>query len=148
MSIGAWLRNSVLAIGLLAGSAGATPPDVPTLPDKEWRAIQRVISAQLGALKAGDGGKAMSYASPGIRARFGTAENFLQMVRGGYAPLLEARHTQVLTGALIDGATIQPLRLVLPDNTVLVALYQMERQPDGQWRIAGCVLAPSTVQSA
>jgi hypothetical protein len=69
------------------------------------------------------------------------------MVREGYAPLLAARHTQFLEGALIEGATIQPLRLVLPDNTVLVALYQMQKQADGGWRIAGCVLAPSTVQA-
>ena len=43
---------------------------------------------------------------------------------------------------------IQPLRLVAPDNTVLVALYTMEKQKDGRWKIAGCVLAPSTVQAA
>jgi len=30
---------------------------------------------------------------------------------------------------------------------VLVALYQMQKQADGRWRIAGCVIAPSTVQS-
>ena len=28
----------------------------------------------------------------------------------------------------------------------LVALYTIERQPDGQWRIVGCALAPSTVE--
>jgi hypothetical protein len=89
----------------------------------------------------------MSFAAPGIRAQFGTPDNFLRMVREGYAPLLEARHTQFLEGALIDGAAIQPLRLVLADNTVLVALYQMQQQQDGSWRIAGCVLAPSTVQA-
>ena len=38
--------------------------------------------------------------------------------------------------------------LVAPDNSVLVALYTMEKQKDGRWRIAGCVLAPSTVQAA
>jgi len=69
------------------------------------------------------------------------------MVREGYAPLLAARYTQFLEGALIEGAVIQPLRLVLPDDTVVIALYEMQRQPDGRWRIAGCVLAPSTVQS-
>ena len=89
----------------------------------------------------------MTFAAPGIREQFGTPDNFLQMVRTGYAPLLDARYTQFLEGALVDGAVIQPLRLVLPDNTVLVALYQMQRQPDGSWRIAGCVLAPSTVQA-
>ena len=43
------------------------------------------------ALKAGDGTKAMTYAAPGIRDQFGTPENFLRMVREGYAPLLAAR---------------------------------------------------------
>ena len=129
-------------------AAAADPPSgAPTLPASEWKAIQQVITAQLQALKAGDGAKAMTFAAPGIRAQFGTPENFLRMVRDGYAPLLSARHTQFLEGALIDGATIQPLRLVLPDNTVLVALYQMQKLPDGHWRIAGCALAPSTVQA-
>jgi hypothetical protein len=59
---------------------------------------------------------------PGIRDQFGTPENFLRMVREGYAPLLAARYTQFLEGALIEGAVIQPLRLVLPDDTVVIAL--------------------------
>ena len=135
------------ALWLVACAAQAAPPDLPTLPAKDWQAIRKVIGDQLQALKAGDGAKAMTFAAPGIRAQFGTPENFLRMVREGYAPLLEARHTQFLEGALIEGATIQPLRLVLPDNTVLVALYQMQKQADGRWRIAGCALAPSTVQA-
>jgi hypothetical protein len=137
----------VVALGLFACAAHAAPLDSPTLPAKEWQAIRAVIGDQLKALKAGDGAKAMTFAAPGIRAQFGTPENFLRMVRDGYAPLLEARHTQFLEGALIEGATIQPLRLVLPDNTVLVALYQMQKQADGRWRIAGCAIAPSTVQA-
>jgi Domain of unknown function (DUF4864) len=70
----------------------------------------------------------------------------MRMVKTGYEPLLSARYTEFLEGAVIEGAVIQPLRLVLPDETVLVALYQMEKQ-NGRWRIAGCVLAPSTVRS-
>jgi hypothetical protein len=31
---------------------------------------------------------------------------------------------------------------------VLVALYTMEKQDDGSWKITGCVLAPSTVRAA
>lgn len=149
MTIAARTRAFLLvaALGLLACAAHAAPPDSPTLPAKEWQAIRAVIGDQLKALKAGDGAKAMTFAAPGIRAQFGSPENFLRMVRDGYAPLLEARHTQFLEGALIEGATIQPLRLVLPDNTVLVALYQMQKQADGRWRIAGCAIAPSTVQA-
>jgi len=141
------LRCLVVCV-LIAMPAFAAPPvGAPTLPAMEWKSIQKVIGDQLRALKAGDGTKAMTFAAPGIRDQFGTPENFLRMVREGYAPLLEARYTQFLEGALIEGAVIQPLRLVLPDDTVVVALYEMQRQPDGRWRIAGCVLAPSTVQS-
>jgi hypothetical protein len=132
---------------LVASLAVAAPAGAPTLPAKEWTAIRKVIGDQLAALKAGDGVKAMTFATPGIQAQFGTPENFLRMVKSGYAPLLDARRTQFLEGAVIDGTVVQPLRLMLPDDTVLVALYEMQKQPDGRWRIAGCVLAPSTVQS-
>jgi len=37
---------------------------------------------------------------------------------------------------------------VLKDDTVLVALYTMQKDDAGRWRIAGCLLAPSTVKSA
>jgi hypothetical protein len=118
-----------------------------TLAASEWRAIQRVIGAQRAALRAGDAEKAFGYASPGIRAQFGDAPTFIAMVRRGYAALLDARYTEFLEGAVIDGRVLQPLRLIGPDNAVVVALYTMEKH-GGRWRIAGCVLAPSTVQAA
>jgi len=138
-----------LAMGLVFAMTAAFAAAQPgaTLPAKDWTAIRQVIGDQLAALKAGDGAKAMTFAAPGIQAQFGTPDNFLRMVRTGYAALLEARRTQFLQGAVIDDAVVQPLRLVLPDDTVLVALYQMQQQPDGRWRIAGCIIAPSTVQS-
>jgi hypothetical protein len=39
---------------------------------------------------------------------------------------------------------------MLQDNrvVVVVALYRMESQKDGAWRIAGCDIAPSNVRSA
>jgi len=111
-------------------------------------AIKAIISEQLEALRTGDGSKAFTYAAPGIRQQFGTPDNFLFMVRTAYGALIAARYSEFLEGAVIEGRVIQPLRLIGADNTVRVALYTMERQPDGGWKIAGCVLAPSTVQAA
>ncbi len=129
--------------------ARAAPPSgEPTLATAEWKAIERVIREQLSALKTGDAAKAFSYASPGIRAQFETPANFLDMARTSYGALTAARYTEFLEGAVIEGRVIQPLRLVAPDNTVLVALYTMEKQKDGRWKIAGCVLAPSSVRAA
>src|SRR4029453_8801278 len=113
----------------------------------DWSAIRRTIDDQRKALKTGDARKAFSFASPGIRAQFGTPDTFMGIVRNGYGALLAARYVEFLEGAVIDGAVIQPLRLIAPDNSVLVALYKMEKEEDGGWRIAGCVLAPSTVQA-
>ncbi len=117
------------------------------LSKADWRAIRKVISQQLAALRADDADRAFSYASPGIRAQFGDAQTFMAMVRGAYSPLLVARYSEFLDGAVIDGIVIQPLRLIAPDNSVLVALYTLEKQK-GSWRITGCQLAPSTVQAA
>jgi len=138
LAFGAWFASTL---------ACAAPPDTAKLPAKEWTAIRKVIGDQLAALKAGDGTKAMSDAAPGIREQFGTPENFMRMVREGYGALLSARRTQFLEGAVIEDAVVQPLRLVLPDDSVLVALYQMQKQSNGEWRIGGCWIAPSTVQS-
>ena len=138
---------ALLAWMLCAPVLMAAPPGEPALASADWTAIRKVIGEQLEALKAGDGARAMTYAAPGIREQFATPDTFMRMVREGYAALLTARRTQFLEGAVIDGSIVQPLRLILPDDSVLVALYQLQRQRDGTWRIAGCVIAPSTVQS-
>ena len=117
------------------------------LSKADWQAIRKVISQQLAALRAEDGDRAFAYASPEIQTQFGDAQTFMAMVRGAYSPLLVARYTEFLEGAVIDGIVVQPLRLIAPDNSVLVALYTIEKQK-GAWRITGCQLAPSTVQAA
>jgi hypothetical protein len=143
------LAAAFLPLFVAALSAfAASPPADPTLAAAEWKAIRKAIGDQRAALVKDDANKAFSFAAPGIRAQFGTPENFVAMVRASYGALTSARYTEFLEGAVIEGRVIQPLRLVAPDNTVQVALYTMEKQPDGRWRIAGCVLAPSTVQAA
>lgn len=142
------LRLGALALAAASPSALAAQRDADTLPSVEWKAIQRAISEQRSALVAGDAAKAFGYASPGIRDQFGGPDTFFAMVRTGYAALISARYVEFLEGAVIDGTVVQPLRLIDADNTVRVALYTMERQDDGTWRIAGCIIAPSTVRAA
>ena len=140
-----------LLVVALAVAMCARAEDVPPAP-AEWQAIKRVIGDQLAALRRDDGARAFTFASRGLQAQFKNVENFMRMVHAGYQPLIDARYDEFLEGAVIDGRVIQPLRLILRDGTVLVALYTMEKFPDGEgdarWRIAGCLLAPSTVKSA
>ena len=145
-------RRSFVAAMLLAamavfGSAARCALAQDSLAPAEWKAIQRVIAEQRTALHAGDARKAFAYASPGIQAQFNDATTFMAMVRGAYASLLTARYVEFLDGAVIEGLVIQPLRLIDADSTVRVALYTMEKQNDGSWRISSCRIAPSTVLS-
>jgi hypothetical protein len=128
------------------GDAGAARAHAALAP-ADWAAIRDVIDAQRHAFLADDAARAFSYATPGIQERFHDAPTFLAMVRDGYAPLLAARYAEFLDGAVVEGVTLQPLRLVMPDETVLVAIYEMRKDEDGRWRIAGCVIAPSTLRS-
>ena len=127
-------------------AAAAAAPTAPA--PAEWQAIREVIAAQRAAIIAGDADKAFAYASPGIRQQFDDAATFLAMVDAAYAALESARYVEFLEGAVIDGIVVQPLRLIDADNTVRVALYMMEKQADGGWRISGCRIAPSTVRAA
>jgi Domain of unknown function (DUF4864) len=120
----------------------------PELRAPDWKAIKNVITAQRAALIAGDGGEAFSYATPSLRTQFGDAATFMAMVHLGYQALLSARYTEFLEGAVIEGLVIQPLRLIDADNSVRVALYTLEKQPNGAWRISGCRIGASTVQAA
>lgn len=114
----------------------------------DWIEIKQVIGAQREALISGDGERAFGFATPQLRDRFGNVATFMRMVREGYVPLLEARYSEFLEGAVIAGEVVQPLRLVMADGTVLVAIYGVQRQADGAWRISACVIAPSTVKTA
>lgn len=127
---------------------GAAAAAESALPAADWQAIQQVIAAQRAAIVAGDAVTAFGFASPGIQKQFGDAATFLAMVDAAYAALESARYVEFLEGAVIDGLVVQPLRLIDADNTVRVALYTMQKQPDGAWRISGCRIAPSTVRAA
>lgn len=137
-----WL--AVLGIFWLGAAVAAET----ALPAAEWQAIQRVIAAQRAAIVAHQADRAFAYASPGIQRQFGDAATFIAMVDAAYSPLASARYVEFLEGAVIEGIVVQPLRLIDADNTVRVALYTMEKQPDGAWRISGCRIAPSTVRAA
>jgi len=65
------------------------------------------------------------------------------MVRKSYAPVY--RHRGVEFGAFAEGGeTIhQAVTLIDNDNQVWAAIYILEKQPDGDWRIGGCVLTKS-----
>lgn len=113
----------------------------PYLSGPDAAAVREVIEAQLDAFRRDDAQRAFSYAAPGIRQMFGTAENFVQMVRTSYAVVHRPRTVQFERFEVVDDEVFQPVRLTDAQGQAWLALYAMERQPDGTWRINGCQLA-------
>ncbi len=129
---------AVLLVLLLPQSAPAG--EAVLLDAAEATAIRGVISAQLEAFQRNDGAAAYAYAAPTIQQKFGSAVSFMTMVRSGYPAVYRPREVAFLEARVKDGVTVQALRLVGPDGAGVVALYFMEQQPDGSWRINGVTL--------
>ena len=109
--------------------------------DADRATIIGVIQGQMAAFRADEAGEAFSYATPGIQRLFGTPERFMAMVRSGYQPVYRPREVEFRE--LRDTAEGPVQSVVGPDGVPVVALYIMQQQADGSWRIAGCVLTPA-----
>jgi hypothetical protein len=128
-----WLAILVLAC---AGAAAQAPLD---LPAAERAAIRGIIERQIDAFRRDDGVAAFAFATPHIQAMFGTPENFLAMVRRGYAAVYRPRRVEFgeLTGNAVN--PVQLVHVIGPDGEAVIAAYEMAREA-GAWRINGCVL--------
>ena len=134
-AMAAFLRALLLALAPLVASAqDAVPP-------ADAQAVRAVIEAQLEAFRRDDAARAFSLATPGIRETFGSAENFLAMVRASYAVVYRPKSVAFEAPLAIDGDVVQPVRLTDAEGRAWLALYPMQRQPDGSWRTNGCQLA-------
>ena len=116
--------------------------------ETDWVSIRAVISSQLDAFRRDDADAAFSFASPAIQKQFHTPGEFMHMVRAGYGAVYRPGTVQFLEHFVLSGQPVQPLEIVTPDNSVVVAFYIMERQPDGNWKIAGCALGATAAISA
>ena len=124
-----------VALAQAAGSSG--------LSDRERQDIKGVIESQLAAFQRDDGTEAFSYASPTIQRKFQTAEIFMTMVRSGYTAVYRPQQIEFRDLRMIDGVPAQEILFVGPDNEVVSAIYVMQQQPDGSWKINGVYFLPT-----
>ncbi len=136
--MGTCSRRLLLVVGLLLLPAIGFAQTPPTSADRQ--AIQTVINNQMAAFKRDDADQAFSFAAPSIQRMFGSAETFIAMVRQGYQPVYRPSQVRFADLAYQDGVLIQTVRMVGPDGAPVTALYSMEQQADGSWKIAGCQL--------
>ena len=133
----------VLMWGLAFGPARAAPVSAA-----DAKAAQAVIQSQLNAFAADDAKRAFSYAAPSIRTQFGTADNFLLMVRKGYPMVYRPANVSFAKPEMISGKLVQTVQFSDLEGAEWVATYHLERQRNKVWRISACVVEPRSGSSA
>ncbi|WP_119167494.1 DUF4864 domain-containing protein [Algihabitans albus] len=129
---------SVLVIGNGAFlGAGTAQADSATESASD---IRLVIENQIDAFRRDDGVEAFSYASPSVQRRFRSADTFMQMVQTGYPQVYRPRAVEFQGLDIETGRAVQRLFFIGPDGAGALALYFMEQQRDGSWKIDGVQL--------
>jgi len=136
-----WLGMMAVLAVCAAGPAGAQTSDA------DQAAIRQVIQSQIAAFQKDDGPTAYGYASPTIQQKFINPEVFMQMVKTGYPAVYHPRAVEFRDLKVENGQLLQEVFVVGPDGTPALAIYEMQQQPDGSWRINGCWLTHAPDQS-
>ena len=133
----------LVCLVLLLGGERTADAGSDTVTAADRAAVQDVIRQQMDAFRRDDGQMAFSFATPDIRRMFQTPEVFMSMVRQGYAPVYRPREVEFRDVIARDGKVVQRVYVVGPDGVPVIALYTMERQSNGVWKIGGCTLLKS-----
>jgi hypothetical protein len=138
--------RSLALLGLLLVLSGAVLAQEVSTADRS--AIQGIIRSQVEAFRHDDGETAFGFASPAIRAMFGSPEIFMDMVRQGYQPVYRPKIFDFREVVTLHGQVTQKVYVVGPDGRAVTAYYTMMQLPDRSWRIIGCYLeAPEEHQA-
>lgn len=122
----------LIFLSVAFGPVSARANDVAT--------AQGVIRAQEQAFGRDDASAAYSYAAPAIREIFPAPDIFMSMVQNGYPPVY--RHKSFEFGdSNSDGSRIaQHVHIIDANGEAWEALYTLEQQADGSYKITGCSL--------
>lgn len=136
--------STLLALALILGSGSLAR----AADEGDRNAIQGTISHQIEALRHDDAAGAYALAGPMIQGMFPTPEAFIGMVQRGYRAVYRPRSfTFGKTEDAPDGAVAQSVQIQDEEGVDWLALYTLERQPDGAWKITGCSLKKAPGQT-
>lgn len=109
--------------------------------------VESTIRSQIDAFLQDDFPTAFGFASPGIRAMFGTPERFGQMVTQGYPMVHRPADLRLLDSRTEDGRLLQRVEITDGQGRLHLLDYEMLETPDG-WRIDGVFLLRSDALGA
>jgi hypothetical protein len=128
---------ALLLIAMLVAFPGFA---LPASAADDAAAAQSVIRSQEQAFGRDDAAAAYSHAAPAIQKLFPRPDIFVAMVQNGYAPVY--RHRSFEFGeARTEGSWVaQRVHIIDANGEAWEAMYTLEREPDGSYKITGCTL--------
>ena len=129
-----------LAISFFAHSAvGLAMADGDSTANETFKSI---ITEQLQAIARDDGTSAYAEAAPNVQQIFPSPDAFMNMVQSGYPPIYRNKQYNFGDAGVDDaGRPFQKVEILGADGARYAAIYFMEHQPDGSWKISGVVMA-------
>jgi Domain of unknown function (DUF4864) len=112
------------------------------------KTVQAVVQGQLDAFAKDDAKRAFSFAAPSIRQAFGSAPNFLAMVRRSYPVVYRPASVAFLKPDGKDDDAIQRVQMTDAAGESWLAIYSLQRQKSGVWRITGCSVVENRGRTA
>lgn len=106
-------------------------------------AMQAVISQQLRAIQADDEPGAFAFNTDALQQHFHTPAKFMQMVRAHFDALYRAKSPEFIDVGTMQAKPdlhVQGLKLTGPEGHVWIAIYKLEQNKAGDWRVARCSL--------
>jgi len=113
---------------------------LPAVAEEDMAAGQAVIRSQEEAFGRDDAAAAYTFAAPGIQSQFQTPDVFMYMVRNGYAPVYRHRSFEFGEAKMYEGKIYQQVHIIDANGDAWEALYTLEPQADGTFKISACVL--------
>jgi len=126
------IATLLVALMIILGAAPACAADVT--------AAQGVIRAQEQAFARDDAAAAYSHAAPAIREIFPAPDIFMSMVQNGYAPVYRHKSFEFGESRSEGNWVSQHVHIVDANGEAWEALYTLEQQADGSYKITGCSL--------
>lgn len=107
------------------------------------------VERQIEAFRKDDAATAYAQAAPSIQGMFASPDTFIEMVRKGYGAVYRARSFSI-DRVEESGEEGLSLGMKLQDENGVdwMALYSLEKQSDGAWRINGCRLVKAPGENA
>lgn len=131
------MRRALIA---LIASILLAPTSSQALQPEEENSIRQVIVGQMNAFANKDAALALSFASPHIQRIFRSPKAFISMVKRGYDAVYQPSSVAFDDIVEVNGRVLQPLHVRDKAGIPFKAVYDMQRQEDGDWKINGVQL--------